>query len=155
MGLDPFPQPKFLKDFEPVNQFGLPHSTYSAMLLIAQKVVDNNPVYVASSLVDAANIATNASLGTDYYVTLGGNRNMSLPTNPVAGKIIRYWITQDATGSRTLTWNGGFRFSTGLASPTLTTTPSFMDLVEFEYSGSYATWDCIRIVKGFDATTPP
>lgn len=149
--LTTFPQPTFLKDFEAHNQFGLDPVTLKAIVQLAASI-SSSTVFTASALTDAASIATDASLGSDYYVTLAGNRTMSAPTNPVAGKTIRYWITQDATGSRTLAWNAIFRFSTGLPSPTLTTTANFMDMAEFEYNPYYLTWDCIRIVKGFDAT---
>lgn len=80
---------------------------------------------------------------------------MDNPTNPENLKVIRYWITQGGTGSYTITWGSAFRFPTDLPAPTLTTTVDFMDMVEFQYNASYESWDCIRIVKGFDATTPP
>lgn len=147
--------PSFAKDFTQPQVFGLPPATYSAILKLSQEVYDNNQTSGAVTLTDAANIATDASLGSDFFLTLGGNRTMDAPTNPTHLHRIRYWITQDGTGSRTLTWNTAFRFSTDLPSPTLTTTADFMDLVEFQYNAGYATWDCMRIVKGFDATTPP
>lgn len=147
-----FKEPQYSKFFAPNNQFGLPAATMAAIFKVAQIVVDANQPFGIVDLTDAATIATDASLGTDFYVTLGGNRTMDTPTNPTSGQIIRYWITQDSTGSRTLTWTtGGFRFSTDIPSPTLTTTAQFMDMVEFAYNPTFFTWDCIRVVKGFDA----
>lgn len=150
-GISTFKEPQYSKFFAPNNQFGLPPATVAAIFKVSQVVVDANLPYGVVDLADAANISTDASLGTDFYVTLEGNRTMDTPTNPTAGQIIRYWITQDFTGSRTLAWSGGFRFSADIPSPTLTTTPEFMDMVEFAYHPTFATWDCIRVVKGFDA----
>lgn len=87
------------------------------------------------SLTDAATINTDASLGAVFRVTLGGNRTMAAPTNPVDGQQISYEIKQDATGSRTLTWNAAFVFSGGTA-PTLTTTAGITDVVTFRYNST-------------------
>ena len=40
----------------------------------------------AVTLTDAATIATDASLGNLFRVTLGGNRTLGNPTNPVDGQ---------------------------------------------------------------------
>jgi hypothetical protein len=151
-----FPEPKFIADFSPQNTLGLSPAQFKALQVISQQVaqqaVDNaNPIGQVD-LVDDTTIEIDASLGSDFFVTLGGNRTMDAPSNNSNLKTIRIWITQDGTGSRTITWNGIFRFSTGLPSPTLTTTANFTDLVEFIYNPTYSTWDCIRIVKGFDST---
>ena len=44
-------------------------------------------------------------------------------------------VIQDATGSRTLTWNSAYEF-TGDTAPTLTTTVSKADLFVFRYNGT-------------------
>lgn len=93
------------------------------------------------ALTDAATIATDASLGNVFTVTLGGNRTMGAPTNaPTKPQKIVYRIKQDATGSRTITWNAAFRFSGGTA-PTLTTTASKTDYVGFIYNVADSVWD--------------
>jgi hypothetical protein len=61
------------------------------------------------SLVDAATIAVDASLGNICSVTLGGNRTMGLPTNASTGQRMTFIITQDGTGGRTLAWNANFK----------------------------------------------
>lgn len=101
----------------------------------------NTPV----ALTDAATIATDASLGNTFTVTLGGNRTMGAPTNPVNGQRILYRIRQDGTGSRTLGWNAAFRFSTTRPSPTLTTTINRTDYIEFIYNSTDSKWDVINI----------
>jgi len=106
-----------------------------------------NPVVVALS--DGANIATDAALGDLFTVTLGGNRTMDNPTNPVSGKRITYRITQDGTGSRTITWGSAFRGSTDVPLPTLTTTLNKIDYVAFQYNAADSKWDCMAVNKGF------
>ena len=65
------------------------------------------------ALTDAASIATDASLGNVFTVTLADNRTLANPSNLVSGGTYQWIVTQDATGSRTLaygtdfTWPGG------------------------------------------------
>lgn len=60
-------------------------------------------------LVDAAGIAVDAALGETFAVTLGGNRTVNAPTNPVLNQRILFVVTQDGTGGRTLGWNAVFK----------------------------------------------
>ena len=151
MTLATFPIPKKDPKYSFPNGFGIPDEIFNAIVRQSDIQISraNNS---AVQLTDGANITTDASLGVNFYVTLAGNRNMSAPTNTANWKIIRYYITQDGTGSRTLTWNAGFRFSTGVPSPTLTTTANFSDYIEFIYNPTYSVWDCLRVVKGFNST---
>lgn len=93
--------------------------------------------WVASSaasiqtLVDGATIAWDTSIGRAAVVTLGGNRTLAAPTNLVDGAAYILHVIQDATGSRTLTWNAVFKWPTATA-PTLTTTPSKIDIFQFQ-----------------------
>jgi len=69
-------------------------------------------------------------------VTLGGNRTLAAPSNPVgSGQFISLLVIQDGTGSRTLTWNAVYEFKEDTA-PTLTTTASKGDLFVFRYNGA-------------------
>lgn len=102
-----------------------------------------------SALVDGANIATDASLGDVFTVTLGGNRTMDNPTNPISGQKIVYRITQDGTGTRTITWGSAFRFGTDVTSPTLTTTINKTDYIGFIYNAADSKWDCVAVAKGY------
>lgn len=102
-----------------------------------------------AAITDAATIATDASLGNTFTVTLAGNRTMGAPTNPVNGQRILYRITQDGTGSRTLAWNAVFGFSTSLPVPVLTTTAGAIDYVGFVYSSASTKWHCLSYVQGF------
>jgi hypothetical protein len=82
----------------------------------------------ASALSDGASIATDASLSNVFTVTLGGNRALANPTNLVAGRVYTWIVTQDVTGSRTLSYGSYFNFPGGTA-PTLTTDANAVDFI--------------------------
>lgn len=103
-------------------------------------------------LTDAATIATDASLGNYFTVTLGGNRTLGAPTNPVNGMKAVWRFLQDGTGSRTLTLTtgaGGFRLGTDITATTLTTTASKCDYLGAVYDSTADRWDVIAFVKGY------
>ena len=71
--------------------------------------------------------------GNAFKVTLGGNRNLDV-YGLIPGQIIHLYVTQDGTGSRTLTPRVNGVASTVLTSGTpLTTTAAAIDLVALEY----------------------
>lgn len=82
------------------------------------------------TLTDAATVAIDLSLSNHYQIVLGGNRVIGAPTNVVAGQSGVIRLVQDATGSRTASWNSAFKFPGGTA-PTLTTTANSVDLVGY------------------------
>lgn len=82
------------------------------------------------TLTDAATVAIDLSLGNHHQVVLGGNRVIGAPTNVVAGQSGVIRLVQDATGSRTASWNSVFKFPGGTA-PTLTTAANSVDLVAY------------------------
>jgi hypothetical protein len=104
------------------------------------------------TLTDAATINWDAAASSVYRVTLGGNRTLANPTwsdnVPRNGKPFRFEILQDATGTRTLAWGNKFVFGTTYPSPTLTTTASKRDIVEFAYNSTTDTFMCTNIAKG-------
>ena len=59
---------------------------------------------------------------------------MAAPTNLKVGTYILR-VYQDATGSRSLTWNGVFKWTAAVA-PVLTTTGSRLDVVSFYSDGT-------------------
>ena len=67
------------------------------------------------TLTDAASIAWNMNNGMNFTVTLGGNRTLANPTNPIVGKSGRLRVVQDATGGRGLTFGTNYEFAYGLA----------------------------------------
>ena len=68
-------------------------------------------------------------------VTLDGNVTFDAPSNPTTGQFISILCIQDATGSRTIAWNGVFEFAANTA-PTATTTGGQADLFSFRYNGT-------------------
>lgn len=74
-------------------------------------------VNATQALVDGASISWDASLGAVATVTIAANRTMAAPSNLRAGGRYVLIVTQDATGSRTLTWNAIFKGLGGTAMP--------------------------------------
>jgi len=87
------------------------------------------------TLTDGATINWDTDSGQVATVTLGGNRTFAAPTNLVNGGFYALQIVQDATGSRTLSWNAIFKF-TGATAPTLTTTANARDFLVFRSDGT-------------------
>ena len=74
-------------------------------------------------------IAPNYLTSSLYTVTLtASTATLSLPSGIIPGASFRWSLTQDATGSRTVTWASGYKWAGGTA-PTLTTTAAASDLV--------------------------
>jgi len=101
------------------------------------------------ALTDAATIATDASLGNHFRVTLGGNRTLGNPTNPVDGQRVIWEIIQDATGSRTITLDTAFALGTDITAVTLTTTASKRDFVGAVYNSTASKWYVIALSRGY------
>jgi len=105
-----------------------------ASLATAQTFTKSQNV-AAVALTDAATIATDASLGNVFTDTLTDNRTLGAPTNLVAGGRYTWIFTQDGVGSRTLTYNGIFKWPGGTA-PTLSTAAGAIDKIEAVYDGT-------------------
>ena len=90
----------------------------------------------------AATITPDAANGSIQTITLTGNLTFSAFANPVSGQTITLIITQDATGSRTLTSTMKFAG----ASKTLSTAANSIDILTVSYIGTtyYAS-----LSKGF------
>lgn len=106
------------------------------------------------TLTDAATVAIDASLGNVFTLlftaAVGNTRAIGLPTGaPSNGQKMILRLRQDVVGSRTVTWNGVFRFGTNITSPTLTTTASKTDYIGFIYNSTDITWDCVAVSKGY------
>lgn len=94
------------------------------------------------ALTYGATITPDAANGSVQTVTLTGNVTFSAFANPVSGQTITLIITQDATGSRTLT--STMKFAGG--SKTLSTAANSIDILTVSYIGTtyYAS-----LSKGF------
>ena len=95
-----------------------------------------NRIQVAASasdittLTDQAIITPDFGASANFAVTLAGNRTFANPFNLVAGQSGSIFVTQDGTGSRTLSFGAKFHFVGGTA-PTMTTTASAVDRVDY------------------------
>jgi hypothetical protein len=83
-----------------------------------------------STLTDGATITPDLDDANNFSVTLGGNRILANPSNIVAGQSGVITITQDGTGSRTLSYGSYWMFEGGTA-PTLTTTAAAVDVLVY------------------------
>jgi hypothetical protein len=108
---------------------------------------------VAVTLDDEATIAVDTDTFHAATVTLGGNRTLGADTgNPLDGDLMELVVVQDATGSRTLSYastEGGYDFSTGLPSPTLSTTAAAEDTLLFRYHAGDDRWRYYGEIIGF------
>ena len=82
------------------------------------------------ALTDAATIAVDFDTGQNFTVTLGANRALGNPTNVTAGQTGSIFVTQDGTGSRTLSYGTSWEFPAATA-PTLTTTAAAVDRIDY------------------------
>lgn len=88
-----------------------------------------------TALTCLATVATDASLGNVFKLSITGNCTLGAPTNLQAGATYIWRIQQDISGKRTLGYNGVFKFSSGLA-PTLTTGVSGIDIISSVSDGT-------------------
>lgn len=86
------------------------------------------------TLTDAATVAWNmATQGFNAIVTLGGNRTLGTPTNPVDGRTYTLLVQQPAAGGPcTLTFPAAFKWGT-LGAPALSGGANVIDRVYFQY----------------------
>lgn len=104
------------------------------------------------ALADATTVATNAALGNHFRVTLGGNRTLGAPTNPVDGQKGLWELIQDGTGNRTLALASGadgFAFGADITSITLSTAAAKRDFLGAVYVAALSRWLVLAFAKGF------
>lgn len=118
----------------------VPKATASHVRAATDDGVGVTPKSVADAmaevtLTDAATISWDMSQGFDFVVTLAGNRTLGAPTNTTVGKKGRLRVVQDATGSRTLSFNSVFKFAGGTA-PVLSTAANAHDYLYYDVHAS-------------------
>lgn len=95
----------------------------------------------------ASTITFDASTGTEVRVTLTGNLTLANPTNPSDGQLLLFVLTQDATGSRTLTL--GSAFDLGTNTVTLSTAASKTDFLLCKYIAALSKWCVLAFGPGY------
>ena len=88
--------------------------------------------FKATTLTDAATIAWDLSSNQVAKVILGGNRTLGNPTFAKDGGVYVLFVTQDGTGSRTLSYDSSvYKWPTGGLTPVLTTSANRTDILTF------------------------
>jgi len=99
------------------------------------------------TVTDAACISVNFALGNNFLVTVAGNRTLKAPANCTAGQTGSFYVIQDSSGSRTLSYNTAWQFVSATV-PTLSTGASDVDILV--YSARSATTIDAVLLKNFD-----
>lgn len=86
-------------------------------------------------LTSGATITPDFADSNNFSVTLDTSATLANPSNLTAGQSGCIWITQDATGSRTLAYGSYWDFTGGTA-PTLTTTADAVDCLVYAVQSS-------------------
>jgi hypothetical protein len=92
--------------------------------------VDGPALATIGALTDGATITPDFDSNQNFSVTLAGNRTLANPTNIDAGQTGSIFITQDGTGSRTLSFGSYWDFAGGTA-PTLSTAAGAVDRIDY------------------------
>jgi hypothetical protein len=91
--------------------------------------------FSTATLTDGATISWAVGAAQVATVTIAGNRTFGAPTGLVNGGFYSLCVIQDATGSRTITWNAVFDWAGGTA-PTLSTAANSKDFFVFRSDGT-------------------
>mgnify|MGYP003626901758 CR=1 FL=1 len=95
-----------------------------------QLSITKSALATINTLTDGATITPDFDAGQNFSVTLAGNRTLANPTNIDAGQTGSIFITQDGTGSRTLSFGSYWDFAGGTA-PTLSTAAASVDRIDY------------------------
>lgn len=97
---------------------------------------------------NATTMAIDCSLSNVFTTTFTANVTTAPGfSNPGDGQTINWFITQDATGGRTITWPTSFKFPSGSVQ-TLSTAANSVDLVVATYRAATTSWYA-SLLKGF------
>jgi hypothetical protein len=102
-----------------------PGLTTSARTTFTKSVVGT-----VSALTYASTVTPDFEASNNFSLTLTGTATLANPTNLAAGQSGVIVITQDGTGSRTMSYGSYWKFAGGSA-PTLTTTASAVDILAY------------------------
>lgn len=84
------------------------------------------------ALTDAATVTPDGSTGINFKWTMAGSRTLANPTNMKTGQSGLIIITQDATGSRVITYGSNWKFPGGAAAGgVLSTAPNAVDVISY------------------------
>jgi hypothetical protein len=106
----------------------------------AARVTGNLGVKIYTETIAALGNITGAtpinwSSGSVQSATLTGAVTLSF-SGAVAGQSVTLYLTQDATGTRTIAWPGSIKWAAGGVAPTISTTATYTDIISFFYDGT-------------------
>lgn len=134
-------------------QGGRLKSTYNNGESTAPIFVDSPmsaPPVVLESVSYSNTINTDAKSGDMFDITLTENSTLANPTNPVNGQTLRWRITQDGTGNRTVTLGNKFNIPSSATSPLpWSTSANKMDVLAATYHAGRDKWDVVAFVPGY------
>jgi hypothetical protein len=96
-------------------------------------------------------VATDATQGSIFRITLTEAVTLSNPTGMVDGQSITYWIAQDGTGGWAVTLDTAFDVPVG-ATITWSTAPNLLDMLSCRYDSVNSKWHVISFISGYAAT---
>jgi len=97
---------------------------------------------------NATTMAVDCALSNVFTIAMTGNVTSAMTmSNAKDGQTINVFITQDATGSRTMVWPASFKWPGGTTG-TLTTTANAIDLIVATWRSATSTWAC-ALTKDF------
>lgn len=95
-------------------------------------------------------VNTNVSLAQVFDMTLTNNITLANPTNSVNGVTVRWRISQDGTGNRTVTLGNKFKIPSTATSPLpFSTAANAMDILAATYHAGRDKWDVVAFVPGY------
>lgn len=101
------------------------------------------------TLLDAATIATDASLGNHFRVTLAGTRILGNPTNLTDGQRLTWELIQDATGGRAITFDTMYTLGVDLPVVTLSIIAGKRDFLGGIYNSGTGKIYIVSFIKGY------
>lgn len=87
--------------------------------------------------------------GKTQAITLTGNPTINVSAAVTTGAELIIQLTQDATGSRTVTWGSNVAFGSDIASVTLSTAASKVDFVGLKWHAGKAKWLVVSVARGY------
>lgn len=107
------------------------------------------PTVVNGSIVAGA-VDTDITGGQIFNITLTENIILNNPSNSVDGVTIRWRISQDATGGRTVTLDSKFVIPSSASNPLpWSTAANAMDMLAATYDSTRDKWDIVAFVPGY------
>ena len=95
-----------------------------------------------------AALAVDWSKGAMQAVTLDDNRLLAF-VNGQPGRVYILALTQDATGSCSVTWTASVRWPGGTGTPILTMTANKTDYISSIYNGARNTYDGVTFAQNY------